>query len=80
MIYIALSAPLQELVNRLFYIKALDGVFPFPSSAILLDRMHFEECLRMLTDRALEIRGHGAFVNISTNSILLGRAGACSRR
>ena len=30
LIYIALSAPLQELVNRLFYIKALDGVFPCP--------------------------------------------------
>ena len=87
-IYIALSAPLQELVNRLFYIKALDGVFPCLSSAILLDRMNlsarngwsdeegrvyiifnieeikgalvifrtrFEECLRMLTDRALPI-------------------------
>ena len=88
LIYIALSAPLQELVNRLFYIKALDGGFPCPSSAILLDRMnlsarngwpdeegcvyiifnieeikdalvifrmHFEECLRLLTDRALPI-------------------------
>ena len=88
LIYIALSDPFQELINRLFYIKALDGGFPFPSSAILLDRMnlsarngwpdeegrvyiifnieeikgalvifrmHFEECLRMLADRALPI-------------------------
>ncbi len=88
LIYIALSAPLQELVNRLFYIKALDGGFSCPSSAILLDRMNlsarngwpdeegrvyiifnieeikgalvifrmdFEECLRMLADMALPI-------------------------
>ena len=49
--------------GRVYIIFTIEEI----KGALVIFRTHFEECLRMLADRALEIRGHGAFVNIAAD-------------